>query len=132
MSVGRLATRLSIVLQGKHKPIFTPGVDCGDYVVVTNAERVTFTGRSLEQKAFYHHTGYPGGLRRTALKDLMRSDPTAVLRRAVSGMLPKNGLREKRLGRLKIYPSGSHPYTANIAKSYEGMAQREADPQAVL
>lgn len=123
--VGRLATRIALALQGKHKPIFTAGADCGDYVVVTNTEQLYFTGRKLEQNYYYSHTGYPGGLRRVPVRDVFKRDPTEVLRRAVRGMLPKNRLRDKRLDRLKIFPGDSHPYGANIAKSYEQIPQME-------
>lgn len=123
--VGRLAARIATVLQGKHKPIFMPHNDCGDYVVVTMAKGMQFTGRKLEQKVYYKHTGFPGSLRTKSASDLMQSDPASVLRKAVSGMLPKNRLRAIRLSRLKIFALSAHPYSQNFARSYEQTAQRE-------
>jgi large subunit ribosomal protein L13 len=123
--VGRLASRIATILQGKHKPIFLPHNDCGDYVVVTMAKDLRFTGRKLQEKFYYKHTGFPGSLRKIATRDLMETDPATVLRRAVSGMLPKNRLRAVRLDRLKIFASSGHPYAANLAQSYEETPQRE-------
>lgn len=117
--VGRLASRIALVLQGKHKPVFTSGNDCGDYVVVTNVSQLYFTGDKLEQKGYYKHSQYPGGLKRIPLRDMMERSPETVLIKAVKGMLPKNRLSAKRLGRLKVFPDDEHPYTQNIAKSYE-------------
>lgn len=124
--MGRLATRIALVLQGKHKPIFTPGADCGDYVVVTNARHVIFTGDKWRQKGYYRHSGYPGGLSRVPAKDMLERQPTEIIKKAVWGMLPKNRLRKDRIARLKIYPDAEHPYKANIHRSYEEKPQMEA------
>lgn len=114
------------MLQGKHKPIFTPNADCGDYVVVSNARHVTFTGDKWRQKGYYKHTGYPGGLTRVPAHDMLERQPTEILKKAVWGMLPKNRLRKLRIERLKIFPDEQTPYQLNIAKSYEMHPQREA------
>jgi large subunit ribosomal protein L13 len=116
--LGRLATRIALILQGKHKPIFSPAADCGDYVVVENAAGVMVTGKKAEQKVYRHHTGYPGGLRTVSFRKMMSETPEKVLLKAVSGMLPKNRLRKERLSRLKVFPAAAPLYDANIAKSY--------------
>ncbi len=100
--LGKLAERIAIVLMGKHKPVYDQSRDVGDYVVVTNAEHITVTGQKAEKKLYRHHTMYPGGLKEIPLKTMMQTKPEQILRRAVSGMLPKNKLRERRLERLKI------------------------------
>ncbi|CCU99663.1 unnamed protein product [Malassezia sympodialis ATCC 42132] len=110
--LGRLARSIAVTLMGKHKPIYDPAVDAGDYVVVTNASHIAVTGRKAEQKLYRHHTMYPGGLKEIPFKAMLQSKPEEILRRAVSGMLPKNKLRERRLERLKIFPDESHPYGA--------------------
>ncbi|KAH9482146.1 50S ribosomal protein L13 [Psilocybe cubensis] len=103
--LGKLAERIALVLMGKHKPIYDPSVDCGDYVVVTNSKKVKVTGRKSEQLLFRKHSMYPGGLKETPYKDMMEIHPDEIIRQAVSGMLPKNKLRERRLERLKIFPA---------------------------
>ena len=111
--LGRLATRLATVLRGKHKPIYTPHVDTGDFVVVVNAEKVRLTGRKLEQKVYHRHTGWPGGLKTTtAAKVLGGAHPERVLESAVRGMLPKNHLGRKMFAKLKVYAGASHPHAA--------------------
>jgi len=110
--LGRLARSIAVTLMGKHKPIYDPAVDAGDYVVVTNASHIAVSGRKAEQKLYRHHTMYPGGLKEIPFKAMLQSKPEEILRRAVSGMLPKNKLRERRLERLKIFPGESHPYEA--------------------
>ena len=102
MAVGRLATQVATFLRGKHKADFTPNIDAGDFVTITNASKVKFTGRKIEQKDYYHHTMYPGGLRRTPMKKVFEKDPTEVIKRAVYGMLPKNKLRSEMMKRLTI------------------------------
>lgn len=101
-AAGRVATRTAMILRGKHKPDFSPHIDSGDYVSVTNAVQIKFSGKKLVQKDYYHHTTHPGGLRRTPLKKVFEKDPAEVLRRAVYGMLPKNKLRNNMMKRLTI------------------------------
>jgi large subunit ribosomal protein L13 len=111
--LGRLATRVATVLRGKHKPIYTPHVDTGDHVIVINAEKIKLTGRKREQKIYYRHTGYPGGIKSvTAGQVLEGPHPDRVVRAAVRGMLPKNTLGRKMLGKLKVYAGPNHPHAA--------------------
>ncbi|RLD98042.1 MAG: 50S ribosomal protein L13 [Aquificota bacterium] len=110
--VGRLASRIAMILMGKHKPHYTPHVDTGDFVVVINASRVRFTGKKWEQKCYYRHSGYPGGLKVRRAKDLLEKRPEEILRHAVKGMLPKNNLGRRLLRKLKIYPGETHPHEA--------------------
>jgi len=113
-NLGRLAARIAAVLLGKHKPTFTPGVEMGDYVVVVNAERVTVTGTKttskMDSKVYHRHSGYPGGLTSTTLRDQLRVHPDRVLRAAVWGMLPHNRMGRSLLKRLKIYAGPNHPH----------------------
>ena len=111
-NLGRLATRISIVLLGKNKPTFTPGVDTGDYVVVVNAERITVTGNKLDDKYYYRHSGYPGGLKEINLRDQLAKHPDRVIRSAVWGMLPHNRLGRKLIKKLKVYAGPDHPHLA--------------------
>lgn len=111
-NLGRLATRIASVLLGKHKPSFTPGVDMGNYVVVVNAERVTVTGNKMEDKYYYHHSNYPGGLKSTSLKRQLETHPDRVLRSAVWGMLPHNKMSRRLIRKLKIYSGPEHPHQA--------------------
>lgn len=111
-TLGRMATRIADVLRGKHKPTFTPHVDTGDFVVVVNAEKVRLTGRKLEDKIYYRHTGYPGGVRQTTAGRLLGERPDRVLRSAVVGMLPKNRLGRRLATKLKIYRGADHPHAA--------------------
>ncbi|KAM0792896.1 hypothetical protein ACM66B_002657 [Microbotryomycetes sp. NB124-2] len=113
-----MATRIAIVLMGKHKPVYDQANDCGDYVVVTNARNVKVTGRKAEQKLYRHHTMYPGGLKEITYATMMEKRPEEIIRRAVSGMLPKNRLRDKRLERLFIFPDSENPYEANIIRDH--------------
>jgi len=110
--LGRLATRISVVLRGKHKPQFTPHVDTGDFVVVLNADRVKLTGRKLDQKHYHRYSGYPGGLRSVDARTVRAEDPERMIRQAVKGMLPKNRLSRQIIGKLKIYAGDSHPHAA--------------------
>jgi large subunit ribosomal protein L13 len=112
--LGRLATRIARVLIGKHKPQYTPHVDCGDFVVVVNADKFRVTGKKMNNKIYYSHSFYPGGLKRINLESLLRKQPERVLYHAVSGMLPKNRLRAQRLKRLKLYTSSDHPHSAQM------------------
>jgi len=106
--LGRLASKVATILRGKHKPIYVPHADVGDYVIVINAAKVRLTGKKLEQKVYYHYSGYPGGLKETRLSDLMKKNPEEVIKRAVKGMLPKNKLGRKMLTKLKVYPDKEH------------------------
>ncbi|KAL8280905.1 hypothetical protein RQP46_006584 [Phenoliferia psychrophenolica] len=116
--LGRMATRIAITLMGKHKPIYDQANDCGDYVVVTHARSVAVTGRKADQKLYRHHSGFPGGLKEIPYSKMMETKPEDIIRRAVSGMLPKNRLRAKRLERLYIYPDAEHPYEQNLLKDH--------------
>ncbi|CAL1699996.1 unnamed protein product [Somion occarium] len=118
--LGKLAERIALVLMGKHKPIFDPGVDCGDYVVVSNARKVKVTGKKAEQLVYRHHTMFPGGLKEISYRDMMARKPDEIIRKAVSGMLPKNKLRERRLERLRIFPDEDiGTFQHNILKRFE-------------
>lgn len=117
--LGRLATEIAKKLMGKHKPYFSYHLDCGDYVVVINAEKIMTTGRKENQKIYYHYSGYPGGLKETKLKDLRERHPERIIFNAVSGMLPKNKLRKKRLGRLKIVVGENHQYADKLKAKEE-------------
>jgi large subunit ribosomal protein L13 len=111
-TLGRLATQIADTLRGKRKPQFTPHVDTGDFVVVVNAEKIAVTGNKLDQKRYYRHSGYPGGLRSRTLREQLDRRPTEVLRTAVRGMLPKNRLARRQLTKLKIYAGPEHPHEA--------------------
>ena len=111
-TLGRLATRIADTLRGKTKPEYTPHVDTGDFVVVVNAERIHVTGKKLDDKIYYRHSGYPGGLKRRTLREQLERRPTEVLRTAVKGMLPRNRLARKQLTKLKIYAGPEHPHDA--------------------
>ncbi len=110
MVVGRLASRVASILRGKTKPIYTPHVDTGDFVIVLNAEKIRFTGNKLEQKKYYHHSGYPGGLKMKTAKDIMNKTPERIIMSAVRGMLPKNVLGKQQLRKLKVYKNNEHPH----------------------
>ena len=110
--LGRLASQVAAVLRGKHKATYTPWLDTGDHVVVINAARVRLTGRKLDQKLHYWHTGYPSGLRTISYRKFMDKDPAAVVRLAVRGMLPKTPLGRAMLGKLRVYPGAEHPHVA--------------------
>jgi large subunit ribosomal protein L13 len=118
-TLGRLATRIATVLRGKHKAIYTPHVDCGDYVIIVNAEKVHTTGQKMTQKKYYRHSGYPGGLREITLRDQLQKFPNRVLEHAVRGMLPKNRLGRKMFKKLKVYAGPSHPHEAQQPKPLE-------------
>jgi large subunit ribosomal protein L13 len=110
--VGRLASRVAMVLRGKDKPTFTPHVDTGDFVIIINAEKVRFTGRKLDQKTYYRHSGYPGGLKKEIAKDIMNDTPERIIISAVKGMLPKTTLGRQQLAKLKVYKGPEHPHKA--------------------
>ena len=111
-ALGRTASRVATVLRGKHKPNFSPHVDTGDFVIVVNAEKVGLTGRKLEQKKYYRHSGYPGGLKERTAKELLETKPTELMRLAVKGMLPKGRLGREMIRKLKIYAGPEHPHAA--------------------
>lgn len=111
-NLGRLATRVASLLLGKHKPNFTPGVDTGDFVVIVNAERVTVTGNKMEDKMYYRHSNYPGGLKAVSLRQQLQKHPDRVLRSAVWGMLPHNKYGRQVIKRLKVYAGPDHPHQA--------------------
>jgi large subunit ribosomal protein L13 len=110
--IGRLATQIAMVLRGKTKPIFTPHCDTGDFVVVVNAEQALFTGKKLDKKFYYRHSGYMGGIKANTARQTFQGKPEEVLRQAVWGMLPKNSLGRRLLKKLKIYAGGEHPHQA--------------------
>jgi len=118
-TLGRLATQVATVLRGKNKPVFTPHVDCGDYVIVVNADKVHVTGRKLLQKKYYHHSGYHGGIKEISLRDQLRKFPERVIQSAVRGMLPKNRLGRQLIKKLKIYDQPTHPHLAQKPKVME-------------
>jgi large subunit ribosomal protein L13 len=110
--LGRLASRIAMVLRGKTKPTFTPHIDTGDFVVVVNAAQVQLTGRKLDNKFYYHHSGFPGGIKEISARKLLQKKPEDILRHAVRGMLPKNSLGRQLLKKLKIYAGTDHPHEA--------------------
>jgi large subunit ribosomal protein L13 len=110
--LGRLATKLADLLRGKTKPTYTPHLDTGDFVVVVNAGKVALTGRKFKDKMYYHHTGYPGGIKEISAEKLLAKKPTEMIRIAVKGMLPKNSLGRQMLRKLKLYAGPNHPHEA--------------------
>jgi len=114
--LGRLATKIAHRLRGKDKPIFTPYMDTGDFVIVVNADKVVLTGKKLTDKIYYSYSGYPGGLRETPAGKMLKEKPANVLRMAVKGMLPKNSLGRAMLKKLKIYAGGTHPHDAQCPR----------------
>jgi large subunit ribosomal protein L13 len=117
--LGRLASKIASILKGKTKPIFTPYLDTGDFVVVINAKKIKLTGRKLNDKVYYHYSGYPGGMKSITPKDLLQKKPEEVIRKAVWGMLPKNSLGRQMLTKLKVYPGKTHPHQAQQPKTIE-------------
>lgn len=111
-TLGRLASQVAAILRGKHKPLYTPHVDCGDYVIVVNAEKIHVTGQKMTQKNYYRHSGYPGGLKTVTLRDQMQKFPSRVIEAAVRGMLPKNRLGRRMFKKLKVYAGPTHPHEA--------------------
>jgi large subunit ribosomal protein L13 len=116
-NLGRLASDIARVLRGKHKPMYTPNTDVGDFVIVVNAERVATTGNKRTDKIYYRHSGYPGGLKERNLESVLERTPTRVLELAVRGMLPHNSLGEQMFGKLKVYKGSRHPHEAQKPKS---------------
>jgi len=113
-TLGRLCTEIAVLLQGKHKPIYVPYLNTGDFVIVVNAEKIHVTGKKLEKKIYYRHSGYHGGLKEETLAKVLAKTPTRVIQRAVKGMLPKNSLGRHMLSRLKVYAGGEHPHQAQV------------------
>lgn len=112
LPMGRIATKAATLLTGKEKPMFTHHIDCGDYVIIINAEKLVVTGDKMKQKMYYHHSHYPGGLKEASLSEKMAKDPTHAIHHAIRGMLPVNKLRDGRLARLKIYAGAEHNHEA--------------------
>ena len=119
-TLGRVATQIATLLKGKHKPEFAQHMDVGDFVIVVNAERIHVTGRRLDQKVYYHHTGYPGGLRSLTLRQQLAKNPEKVMEDAVRGMLPKNSLGRQMFRKLKVYAGPDHPHKAQKPQVWEG------------
>lgn len=125
--LGRLASQAAILLRGKHKPFFAPHVDTGDFVIIVNAAKVALTGNKLAGKRAYRHSGYPGGLRSVAYRELMARSPERAVTKAVKGMLPKNSLGRKMLTKLKVYPGPDHPHRAQQPVPFEiGQVSQQA------
>jgi large subunit ribosomal protein L13 len=117
--LGRLASVIAHRLRGKHKALYTPHVDTGDYIVVTNAEKVVVTGRKFKEKRYYHHTGFPGGIKSSSFEELQKKNPVDIIERAVKGMLPKNPLGREMYRKLKVYAGNEHPHAAQQPKQLE-------------
>lgn len=117
--LGRLASEIATILSGKHKPIYTPHVDTGDFVVVINADKIKLTGKKLEQKNYIYHTGYPGGLKKIPYERLIKERPERIIELAVKGMLPKNRLGRKMIKKLKVYAGPEHKHEAQKPEIYE-------------
>jgi len=115
-TLGRVAAQVANLLMGKHKPIYAPHIDTGDYVVVINAAKVKVTGKKAEQKIYYRHSGYPGGLKSPSFKEVFGREPTRVVELAVKGMLPHNRLGRAMFKKLKVYPGNEHPHQAQVRK----------------
>ncbi len=118
-TLGRFASKIAHILMGKHKPNFVKHLDLGDYVIVINVDKIVLTGKKLSTKKYYHHSGYPGGLKEIVYEELMKEKPGFVLKKAVKGMLPKNKLARKMLKKLKVYSGSKHPHQAQKPKIIE-------------
>jgi len=123
--LGRLATQVAAILRGKHKPVFTPHVDTGDFVVVINAEKIHLTGNKLDNKMYYRHSGYPGGIKSTSAGELLETKPEAIIKHAVRGMLPKNKLGREQFKKLKVYPGKEHPHTSQMPQELKIVSKVE-------
>jgi large subunit ribosomal protein L13 len=117
--LGRLASQVATVLRGKHKPIYTPHVDTGDYVIIINAEKAVLTGKKLDQKVYYTHSGYPGGLHETKYRDLMANKPAFAVKKAIVGMLPKGPLGRAMAKKLRVYAGAEHEYESRKPETLE-------------
>jgi large subunit ribosomal protein L13 len=118
-TLGRMASQIASILRGKHKPMFTPHMDCGDYVIVVNAEKVHVTGNRLDDKMYYRHSGYPGGLKQTPLREMLKTRPERVIEEAVRRMLPKNNLGRHMLKKLRVYAGPEHQHEAQNPEPLE-------------
>lgn len=116
--LGRVSTEVASILKGKHKPTYTPHVDCGDYVIIVNAEKVALTGNKLDDKLYYRHSGYPGGLKSRTAKRMLELQPQKVLEKSIRGMLPKNRLGEDMYRKLYVYVGSEHPHQAQKPEVY--------------
>jgi len=125
-TLGRVSTAIALLLQGKHRPTYVPYLNTGDFVVVINAAKFHVTGNKLEDKRYYRHSGYPGGLKERTLSEILKKDPTRALKHAVKGMLPKNTLGRHMLSRLKLYAGESHPHAAQINAGARRLRAEEA------
>ncbi len=117
--LGRLASRIAAILRGKHKPIYSPHLDCGDCVIVINADKIKLTGKKWDKKIYYWHTGYPGGLKQRTAREIFQKRPEELIIRAVRGMLPKNKLRDRMMKHLKVYAGPEHPHAAQKPEPLE-------------
>jgi large subunit ribosomal protein L13 len=120
-TLGRIATQIANLLMGKHKPLYAPHIDTGDYVVVVNAAKVKVTGKKAKQKVYYRHSGYPGGLKSQRFEELFGKDPSRVIELAVKGMLPHNSLGRAMFKKLRVYPGNEHPHQAQIRKKGDNL-----------
>jgi len=123
--LGRLATEVAVLLRGKHKPIFSPHLDTGDFVVVINAEKVMLTGNKLKDKVYYRHSGYPGGIKGTTAEKMLKTHPTRVLEKAVRGMLPRTKLGDALFRKLKVYAGAAHPHASQRPAPFSGADVKE-------
>ncbi|HLE09359.1 MAG TPA: 50S ribosomal protein L13 [Thermodesulfobacteriota bacterium] len=121
-TLGRIASRVAMILRGKHKPIYTPHLDCGDFVIIINAGNVAVTGKKLTDKIYHRHSGYPGGLKAESLEELLERRPEEVLTRAVEGMLPEGRLGRKMLKKLKVYAGEAHPHKSQNPSPLSNLA----------
>lgn len=118
-TLGRLATKVADILRGKHKPSFTPHIDTGDFVIIINAEKIKLTGKKWDQKKYYRHSGYPGGIKETTYKDLVKKKPELIIEKAVKGMIPHNKLGRQVIKKLKVYAGSEHPHQAQQPEELE-------------
>ena len=126
-TLGRLSTEIAVLLQGKHKPIYVPHLNTGDYVIVVNVEKIHVTGKKTEQKIYYRHSGYHGGLKEQTLADVLAKTPDRVLRHSVKGMLPKNAMGRHMLARLKLYAGENHPHESQMRHSEKSKRQESEE-----
>ena len=117
-TLGRLASQVAMILRGKHKPIYTPHVDCGDHVIVINADKVVLTGKKLDQKVYYRYSGYIGGLKETSARTMLATKPEKMVYEAIKGMMPKNSLGRQMLTKLRVYKGAEHEHAAQKPEAY--------------